>query len=492
MKSYDTYIAGRWRAAKGGRQITSINPYTGATWASVPHCCADDVDEAVNAAHTAYRNGPWRSMGAAGRARIMQHLATLIERDAEELARVETTDNGKLLAETRAQIAYSAQWWRYYAGLADKIEGTVPALDKPGYFAYTQREPCGVVAIITPWNSPLLLATFKLAPALAAGCTVVWKPSEHTSVSSLVYGRLLEEAGFPAGVVNIVTGLGADTGAALVSHPKIAKIALTGGESTARMVGRSAADNIVPTLLELGGKSANIVFQDADLDQAVQGVAAGILAASGQTCIAGSRLLVERSIYDTFLVKLKALFDSARLGDPMKPETQIGPLTTPAQHAHVLRAIEQAKSDGCDIISGGCSAIVPGSESGLFIQPTLIGNAGNELPIAREEVFGPVLCVMPFDDEEHAFSIADDSSYGLAAGIWSRDIAKCMRLANRLEVGTVWVNTYRALSYMMPFGGRRRSGHGRENGIRALEEFLETKSVWLSTEVSVGNPYTLR
>ena len=413
-------------------------------------------------------------------------------READRLAEIETRDNGKLITEMRAQLRYLPQWFHYFGGLADKLEGRVIPIDKPGVFNFTREEPLGVVAAITPWNSPLLLAAWKLAPALAAGNTAVWKPSEFSSVSALEFGHLFEEAGFPPGVVNIVTGFGGDIGEALVTHPKVAKVAFTGGDRTGQAVYASAARSIKPVTLELGGKSANIVFDDAVLDDAVKGVVSGIFAATGQTCIAGSRALIHRRILDQFTERLLALARTAKMGDPLDDATQVGPITTRPQYKKVLEYVEIARNEGAVCILGGGPARRPECGEGWFVEPTIFTNVTPDMRIAQEEVFGPVLAIMPFEDDEEATLIANGTAYGLAAGVWTQSIKRALTMAERLEAGTVWVNTYRAVSYMSPFGGYKRSGIGRESGLSAIREYLQEKSVWIDISGNVPNPFVLR
>jgi len=389
-------------------------------------------------------------------------------------------------------LNYIPQWFHYFGGLADKIEGRVIPIDKPGMFNFTREEPLGVVAAITPWNSPLLLAAWKLAPALAAGNTVVWKPSEFSSVSALEFGDLFARAGFPPGVVNIVTGYGSEVGEPLITHPDVAKVAFTGGDRTGEHVYQLAARGIKHVTLELGGKSANIVFDDADLDAAVNGVVSGIFAATGQTCIAGSRALIQRSIHDAFVERLLALAKTARMGDPQDLATQVGPITTQPQYQKVLDYIRIAKDEGAVCRLGGEPARRPECGSGWFIEPTIFTGVTPRMRIAREEVFGPVLSIIPFDDEDDAIRIANDTVYGLAAGVWTTSIRRALLAPERLEAGTVWVNTYRAVSYLSPFGGYKRSGIGRESGIDAIREYLQTKSVWIDISGNSPNPFVLR
>jgi (Z)-2-((N-methylformamido)methylene)-5-hydroxybutyrolactone dehydrogenase len=389
-------------------------------------------------------------------------------------------DNGKLIAEMLGQLHYIPEWYYYYAGLADKIEGAVVPIDKPGYLTYTRYEALGVVAAITPWNSPLLLLAWKLAPGLAAGNTFVVKPSEFASASTLEFAKLFGEAGFPSGVVNVVSGLGATVGARLIAHPDVAKVAFTGSDETGRRINQAAALIFKHVTMELGGKSPNIVFADANLDAAAAGVMSGIFAATGQTCIAGSRLLVEASIQDAFLERVIALAKAARVGDPSDPQTQIGPVANLPQYQKVMACIESAKVEGAQIALGGAHSRRAGCERGLFIEPTIFRNVTNTMGIAQNEVFGPVLAAIPFDSEEEAVTIANDTRYGLAAGIWTNDMGRALRMVERIRAGTVWVNSYRALSYLAPFGGFKQSGLGRESGSEMIKEYLQSKTVWLS------------
>ncbi len=492
LPSYKMFIGGDWVTAQSGEWFETFDPYAGQPWALVARGSKVDADNAVDAAHGALKSGAWPKLTATQRGALLRRLGDLIARDAEKLAALEVRDNGKLLAEMGAQLRYLPQWYYYYGGLADKIEGSVIPIDKADTFNFTRHEPIGVVVAITPWNSPLLLASWKLAPALAAGCTVVLKPSEHTSVSALEFCKLIEEAGFPKGVVNVVTGFGPDVGEPLVAHPKVAKVAFTGGEIGGQKVYESAARGLKTVTLELGGKSPNIVFDDAVIEDAVKGVISGIFAATGQTCLAGSRLLVQKSIEKSFLDKLIALASTARMGNPMSLDTQVGPVTTRQQYQKILGYIDVAKQEGAKLALGGVPATRPECGEGWFVEPTIFAGVNNQMRIAREEVFGPVLSVIPFDDEDDAVAIGNDSSYGLAAGVWTTSIKRAIRTSERLEAGSVWVNTYRAVSYMSPFGGYKRSGVGRENGQDAIWGYLQTKSVWISTANSVANPFVMR
>jgi aldehyde dehydrogenase (NAD+) len=492
VQQYPMYIDGRFVPAVSGKWFDSFNPYTGKPWAQVAEGTAEDADRAVRAAHKAFTNGPWPQLTASQRGALLRRLGDLATRDANKLGELETRDNGKLIAEMQAQLNYVPQWYYYFGGLADKIQGAVIPLDKKGYFNFTRHEPVGVVVAITAWNSPLLLLAWKLAPALAAGCTVVIKPSEFTSVSALEFVKLVEEAGFPPGVVNVVTGFGKDVGPALTGHPLVAKIAFTGSDATGRAINETAAKSFKRVTLELGGKSPNIVFEDAKLEDAVNGAVSGIFAATGQTCIAGSRLLLQESIHDVFLEKLLALAKTARMGDPLSKETQVGPITNIPQYEKVLGYIDIARKEGAQLMMGGGPASRPECGTGWFVEPTVFSGVNNKMRIAQEEVFGPVLSVIKFRDEEEAVAIANDIRFGLGAGVWTSDIGRAFRMSERIQAGTVWVNTYRAVSYMSPFGGYKDSGIGRESGIDAIHQYLQVKSVWINTGAQTGNPFVLR
>jgi (Z)-2-((N-methylformamido)methylene)-5-hydroxybutyrolactone dehydrogenase len=492
VQKYQAFINGTSVNPSTNRWFESYNPFTGEPWALIPQSDKRDVDKAVRSAHAALTEGPWAAMTPSQRGLLLHKLGDLIAQAAKRLAEIEVRDNGKLIAEMQGQLNYIPHWYYYFGGLADKIQGAVIPLDKKGYFNFTRREPVGVVAVITPWNSPLLIASWKIAPALAAGCTVVIKPSEFTSASTLEFVRLCGDAGFPPGVVNVITGSGQDVGVPLVEHPLVKKISFTGSDTTGRIINQLAAKHFKHVSLELGGKSPNIVFADANLEDAVNGAVSGIFAATGQTCIAGSRLLLQEGIHDEFMERLLALARTARMGDPMSFDTQVGPITTQPQFRKVLDYIDIAKKDGAELLMGGSPATRPECGKGWFIEPTIFGSVKNGMRIAQEEVFGPVLSVIKFKDEDEGVAIANDSRFGLGSGVWTRDIARAHRMAEKIQAGTVWINCYRAVSYMSPFGGYKDSGLGRENGMEAILEYLQTKSVWINTGAITANPFVMR
>ncbi len=490
MKRYNHYIDGRASAPASGAHFPTENPYTGEPWAFVARGNAADVDVAVAAARRAFADGPWATLSASCRGSLLRRLADLITDHADRLAGIEQRDNGKLLVEVSAQVKYLGEYFHYYAGLADKVESRVIPTDKPGVFAYTRYEPKGVVAIITPWNSPLTLTSWKLAPALAAGCTAVIKPSEFTSCAILEFAELFKLAGFPDGVVNVVTGFGEEVGSPLVSHDDVAHVGFTGGEAAGTRVYELAARGLKSVTLELGGKSPNIVFDDADADQALKGVVSGIFAAAGQSCQAGSRLLVQRSIHDRFVARLVDFVRDVKLGDPVGPDTQMGPIATRPQFEKILAYIEIAKAEGATCVAGGKARTDLGS--GQFIEPTIFTNVRSHMRIAQEEVFGPLLSVIPFDDEQDAIRIGNDVVFGLAAAVWTHSLHRALFMSERLKAGTVWINNYRATSFTSPFGGMKRSGIGRESGVDAIREYLDTKCVWISSDLDVANPFIRR
>jgi aldehyde dehydrogenase (NAD+) len=485
------FINGEYSKPNSNAYFDTENPYTGEVWAKIPRGDLSDVNKAVKAASLAF-DGEWSDMKQTQRGKLLVNLAGIIERESSRLGKLEVLDNGKLLAEMGAQTRYLAEWYRYFGGLADKIEGSVIPSDRSGIFNFTRYEPLGVIGMITAWNSPLLLLAWKLAPALAAGNTAVIKPSEFTSASSLEFMELITEAGFPKGVVNCITGMGVEVGQPLVEHPVVAKIAFTGSDVAGQKIYECAAKKIMPVTLELGGKSPNIVFEDCDFEAAVMGVISGIFAATGQTCIAGSRLLLQRPIYDKFLSKLIEVAKGAKIGDPMSLDTHVGPVTTPQQYQKILDYIQIAKSEGAECVLGGNPYSEPGFKNSRFIEPTIFTNLKNKMRIAQEEVFGPVLSIIPFETEDEAISIANDIVFGLAAGVWTNNIGRALKMAEKIKAGTIWVNTYRAVSYNSPFGGFKRSGQGRESGQESIKEFLQVKSVWISQNTSSANPFIMQ
>jgi aldehyde dehydrogenase (NAD+) len=482
------YIGGEWVDAEDGATFESLNPYLSEPWAEIPEGSADDVDRAVRAARLAFDKGDWPTTTGRERSKLMRNLAALITENADRLGEVETRDNGKLLREMSGQCHLLAEWYDFFAGAADRINGEVIASDKPNFLVYTRKEPVGVVAAVLPWNSPLLLMAFKFAPAVAAGCTFVAKPSEQTPASALEFAKLVEEAGFPPGVFNVVTGSGNLPGKALVSHPGVDKIAFTGSTMTGINVVKAAAENLARVTLELGGKSPNIVFEDADLEAATNGAIAGIFAATGQTCIAGSRLLVHESIHDELVARLVKRAKTIKLGDPLDPETEMGPVAFRDQLNKVMGLIGSGVDEGANLAYGGVQDPDAGE---LFVQPTILTDVDNGMEIAQEEVFGPVLGVLKFKTEEEAIELANDTRFGLAAGIWTKDVHRAHRVAHRIRAGTIWVNSYRTISFTTPFGGFGMSGWGRENGPEVIDHYTETKSVWVELTGGTRDPFVL-
>lgn len=482
-------IGGAQVAASDGGVFEAIDPFTATAWASVPAATGDDVDAAVAAARDAFP--AWRATPGIRRAELLHALADAVLANADRLAEWETTDNGKVIRETRPQMAFVARNLRFFAGYADKLYGRTIPLDNPAVFDYTVRRPHGVCALITAWNSPLSLLANKLPPALATGNTVVIKPSEHASVTTLELARLALEVGFPPGVINVVTGAG-DVGNRLTQHPDIAKISFTGGGPTGRRIAANAAERLIPATLELGGKSPNIVFEDADLDRAIVGAVAGIFGAAGQTCVAGSRLLVQRSVYERVLDEVAARAGRIRLGDPKLAETEMGPVANRPQYERILGMMAAASGSGAHVVAGGGAAEGAQLGQGLFIQPTVLADVDPTSTIAHEEVFGPVLSVIPFDTEDEAIAIANGTEFGLAAGIWTNDISRAHRTIEALDAGVVWVNTYRSTAAQAPFGGTKQSGYGRERGEEVLDDYTYVKNVMIDTSTEARDPFAIR
>lgn len=487
MQRFQYYIDGQF--LDGEARFPSVDPACGKQWADLPEAREGDVDRAVNAAEQALYNGAWSKMTATQRGKLIYRLADLVAANAQKLAELETRDTGKIIRETSAQIAYVADYYRYYAGIADKIEGSYLPIDKPDMDVWLRREPIGVVAMVVPWNSQLFLSAVKIGPALAAGCTMVVKASEDGPAPLLEFARLIHEAGFPAGVVNIITGFGASCGAALSRHPKVAHVAFTGGPETARHIVRNSAENLASTSLELGGKSPFIVFADADLESAANAQVAGIFAATGQSCVAGSRLIVERRIKDEFLTLLKRKAEAIRIGAPLDMATEVGPLATRRQQEHIEALLDKSLQSGARLVTGGHR---PGGE-GYYFAPTILDCDGVNSPSLVNEFFGPVLSVVSFETESEALALANDTPYGLASGVFTQNLTRAHRLMKGIRAGIVWVNTYRAVSPIAPFGGFGLSGHGREGGIAAALDYTRTKTIWLRTsDDPIPDPFVMR
>ena len=488
MRRFQCYIDGRFE--DGEASFSSLDPASGQPWAEMPESREADIGRAVDAAHRAlYEDVAWSKLTATQRGKLLYRLADLVAENAKTLAELETRDTGKIIRETSAQIAYVADYYRYYAGLADKIEGAYLPIDKPDMDVWLRREPVGVVAAIVPWNSQLFLAAVKIGPALAAGCTIIVKASEDGPAPLLEFARLVHEAGFPAGVVNIVTGFGASCGTALTTHPKVAHIAFTGGPETARHIVRNSAENLASTSLELGGKSPILVFADADLESAANAQVAGIFAATGQSCVAGSRLIIERSVKDRFLQILAAKAEAIRIGSPLDMATEVGPLATERQRQHIVSLVSASVDAGAKVVAGG----EPLDGDGYFYRPTILDCDGIRSPSMEKEFFGPVLSVVSFETEAEAIALANDTVYGLASGVFTQNLTRAHRLMKAIRAGIVWVNTYRAVSPIAPFGGFGLSGDGREGGLAAPLDYTRTKTIWLRTsDDPIPDPFVMR
>jgi len=487
---YDLFIGGRFVRPAASDRFPAINPYTSREWASIPQASDDQVAEAIAVARSAFEGG-WMQTSGTERARLLNKLADLLAENADRMGKLESTDNGKVIRETHSQMLFAARQYRFFAGYADKLWGKVIPLDQRDVFDYAVREPLGVAVLITAWNSPMGLLSNKLAPALAAGNCVVIKPSEHASATTLEFAKFVEAAGFPPGVVNVVTG-DARVGKALLSSGRIDRVSFTGSPGVGREIAANAGRALVPSTLELGGKSPNIIFKDADLPKAIVGALAGIFAATGQTCIAGSRLLVQRPVYDHVVNALVERAGKIRMGDPADHATEMGTAANEAQFNRILGSIDGAVKEGAKLATGGKRASGKGLDQCFFIDPTIFVDVDNAMHIAQEEVFGPVLSILPFDEEEEAISIGNDTKYGLASGIWTTDLARAMRMSRAIRAGTVWVNTYRAVAVQAPFGGFKDSGFGRERGESALDEFVTMKNVMIDFSGDERDPFALK
>jgi len=488
METFKLYINGRFES--GSATFTSLNPATAEPWASIAEARRDDTDRAVAAAAQAFASESWRNLTAGARGKLLLRLADLIERDAQKLARLETLDTGKIIRETQAQIAYVAEYYRFYAGLADKMDGATLSIDKADMETWIRREPVGVLAAIIPWNSQLFLSAVKIGPAIAAGCTVVVKASEVAPTPLLGFAELVHEAGFPPGVINVITGFASECGMALTSHPQVDHIAFTGGADTARHIIRNSAENLASTSLELGGKSPFIVFADADLESAANAQVAAIFSASGQSCVAGSRLLVDERIKEEFIEKLTSKVRNIVIGCPQQPETQFGPLCTEQQKRNIERVVSRSIEQGARLVTGHQAINRPG----FYYPPTILDcSSAPDAESVVQELFGPVLSVLTFKDEADAIRLANGSEYGLAAGIFTRNLTCAHRVTRKLRSGIVWLNTYRVVSPLAPFGGYGKSGFGREGGIDAAMEYTTTKTVWLRTsDEPIDDPFIMR
>jgi len=491
LKSYQMYINGEWVAAQSGKTFESINPSDGKPWAVVPEADEVDVDTAVKAAHRAFTEGPWSTMTATERGKLLRRLGDVLAEHSESLGHCETVDTGKLFKETRWQARYISDYFYYYAGLADKVSGETLPIDKPNMWTMTIREPLGVVAAVVPWNSQLFLVAVKIGPALAAGNTVVLKASEHASAPMLEFAKVFEEAGFPPGVFNVISGLGEPCGRALTTHPLVDRISFTGGPETARHVVRNSAENFAQVSLELGGKSPVVVFDDADLESATNGVLLSIFSASGQSCVAGSRLLLHDSIHDEVLARVAEKASKIRIGDPLDDNSQMGPLATRAQLDNIDSTVADAKANGATLIHGGQQPA--GMGDGWYYEPTVVACPDQQIGIVQRELFGPVVSALRFTDEAHALQLANDSRFGLAAGVFTADIGRALRITKGIRSGIVWVNTYRMVSPLAPFGGYKDSGYGRESGLEAIYDYTRPKTVWLNTSPDpIADPFVMQ
>lgn len=492
---YKLFIDGVWSEGAAGEVQESLNPATNTPWASFACAAPEDVDRAVRAARRALTEGEWAAMRPSQRGRLLWRLADLIEEYAAELGRIETQDSGKLAAETVAQTRYVGDYYRYFAGLADKIEGAVLPIDKPDMQVFTTRIPIGVVAAVVPWNAQMFLTATKLGPALAAGCTIILKASEIAPVAMLEFAKLIEKAGFPKGVVSVVTGGPQGCAIPLTSHPMVDRIAFTGGPETARHVVRNSAENFAVTTLELGGKSPILVFEDADLESAANGLIAGNFGASGQSCVAGSRGFVQRGIFDALVEKITEKARDIRIGDPLASDTHVGPLCTRAQIECIEATLAKSVTQGATIRFGGArpTDLPANIQGGNYFQPTLVLCPDSRIETLAVEMFGPVMSLLPFETEEEAIALANDTPYGLGSGLFTRDLARAHRVSAQIRSGICWINTYRAISPIAPFGGFGHSGYGREAGLDSVHDYTRTRTTWINTSSTpMANPFVMR
>ena len=489
IQDFKMYIDGEWVASSSGKKIESLNPENNEVWATVPEADEKDVDKAVQSAQSAFENN-WSKLHPRERAKYLRLIGEQLRANAEHLGKIETIDTGKLYRETKTQANYIAEYYDYFAGLADKVEGTVVPIDKPDMQVTTTRIPIGVVAAIIPWNSQMLLTAVKLAPALAMGNTVVIKASELAPVTLLEFGKLIEKAGIPKGVINIITGLGEPCGKALTTHNLVERIAFTGGPETAKHIVKNSAENLSQVSLELGGKSPVVVFDDADQENALNGITAGIFGASGQSCIAGSRLYLHKQIYDEFLRKLIDKAEKIKLGSPMEEDAQMGPLNSFKQLENIEKNIKATIEQGGKIRCGGKRSSI--SNKGYYFPATIIECENHNLPVAENELFGPILSVMKFENEKEVIEKMNDNKYGLSSGVYTSNFARGLRVSKAIRAGIVFINTYRLISPMAPFGGLKDSGYGKEAGIESIKEYTRIKTTWYnSSDKPMSDPFTM-
>ena len=489
MEHFNHYINGQFSAGSGRFETT--NPANGLPWATFPSATEDESNFAIESAYKALYEGTWSELSPTQRGKLIHKLGDLILKHANELGELETRDSGKLAVETRAQSSYVSDYYYYYAGLADKIQGEVLPIDKSDMRVFTTREPIGVVVAIVPWNAQLFLSATKIAPALAAGNTIVVKASEQAPAALFKFAELVEKSGFPPGVINIITGFAEPCGRALTTHPKVARIAFTGGAEVARHIVRNSAENFAHVSLELGGKSPMLIFEDCNIDGAVNGIIAGNFGASGQSCVAGSRVFIQRSIHSKIVDKIKERAKNIIVGDPLDSDTQVGPLATKHQVERALSVVKQSIKQGASLIFGGNKP--SHKKEGWYFEPTLLDCPNQEFDCVKTELFAPVISVIAFDTEEEAIRMANDSAYGLGAGVFTENLARAHRVSEKIQSGIVWINTYRAISPIAPFGGVKQSGGSREAGIDAIHEYTRTKTTWINTSSEpMSNPFIMR